>query len=283
MYGTPADPAVVRPGVGLTVAVRAGVYASLRGHAWSSGTEGDVLPVAANSSGQTRVDRVVLRLTRADWTVRAVVKTGTPGGGAPSLSQATGDTGTYEIPLAEVSVLSGANSVTVTRKELWVGTRIRPATSTTRNPLPIVGEQAYETDTGITRQWTGSSWRAIVEDSGEINCNFAVSSWQATVDSILEVKNGIATFRPGSFKRTAGTLSASADSKLPAVIPSRYIHPTRDQYILGYMTGAEVCRMQIYSKSSSETQRRGELWLIHHPGIAKNEYVLPSSGVSWVI
>ncbi|MEU0458654.1 hypothetical protein ABZ322_38100, partial [Streptomyces sp. NPDC006129] len=135
VYGTPADAAVVSPGVGLNVTVRAGVYASVRGHGWTSGADGDTLPIAANSSGQTRIDRIVLRLTRADWTVRAVVKQGTPGAGVPSLSQSTGDTGTYEVPLAEARLLSGATSVTVTRKELYVGTRVRPCTSSTRNPV----------------------------------------------------------------------------------------------------------------------------------------------------
>lgn len=283
VYGTPADAAVVSAGTGLSVNIRADVYGSLRGHAWTSGTETDTLAISGNISGQTRIDRVVLRLDRSDWSVRAVVKGGTPGAGVPSLSQSTGDTGTYEIPLAEATVLSGAGSVTVTRKELYVGSRLRPATSSTRNSAPTLGELAYETDTGITRQWTGSSWRAVIEDSGEITVNSPVSAWEITIDSVLEARNGIVTFRPGSFRRAAGTLSASGDSRLPARIPDQYVHPTRDQYILGYLTGAEVCRMQIYSKSSSETQRRGQLWLIHHPGLSTNDYILPSSGSSWVV
>ncbi len=283
IYGTPADTAVVSAGTGLAVNIRADVHGSLRGHGWTSGTDGDTLAVSANISGQTRIDRVVLRLDRSDWTVRAVVKGGTPGAGAPALTQSTGDTGTYEIPLADVSILSGAGSVTVTRRELYVGTRLRPGTSATRNPVPVVGEEVYETDTGITRQWNGSSWRVVHEDAGELNVNHPLSNWAITVDSILEPKNGGVYFRPGSFRRAAGTLSASADSRLPVLIPSRYVHPTRDQYIIGYITGAQICRMQIYSKSSSETSRRGELWLIHHPGLSNGEFVLPGSGISWAV
>lgn len=84
VYGVPSDAAAVAAGIGLSVDVRPGVYASVRGHAWSSGTAAVNLPVAANSSGQKRIDRVVLRLDRSDWTVRAVVKPGVAG--VPGLS-----------------------------------------------------------------------------------------------------------------------------------------------------------------------------------------------------
>jgi hypothetical protein len=259
------------------------VYGSLRGHAWTSGADGDTLAIEPNTSGQTRTDRVVLRLSRSTWTVRAVVKTGVPGAGVPSLSQSTGDTGTYEIPLAEVGILNGATSVTVTRKELYVGTRHRVCTSSTRNPAPITGETCYETDTGVMRLWTGASWQTVFEDSGTINVNSPLSAWEITVDSVLEARNGVVCLRLGSFRRAAASLSASSDSRLPVIIPDRYVHPTRDQYILGYVTGVEVCRMQVYSKASSEWQRRGQVWLVHHPTIATNDYVLPASGVSWVV
>lgn len=283
IYGTPADDPVVAPGNGLAVNIRAGVYGSLRGHAWTSGATGDTLAIAANASGQTRIDRVVLRLDRSTWTVRAVVKQGTPGGGVPGLSQSTGDTGTYEIALAEVSILSGAGSVTVTRKELYVGSRVRPCTSSTRNPIPATGELLFEVDTGRVVQWTGSGWRIVSDDSGVVNVNSPVSAWEATVDSVLEMRNGVVCLRLGSFRRAAGTLNGTDDSRLPVLIPDRYLHPTRDQYIIGYTTGAEACRMQIYSKASTNTQRRGQLWLVNHPAIGTNEFVLPQSGVSWVV
>lgn len=280
VYGTPADAAVISPGVGLNVAVRANVYGSVRGHAWSSGSDGDTLSIAANSSGQTRIDRVVLRLTRADWTVRAVVKQGTPGAGVPSLSQSTGDTGTYEIPLAEVRLLSGATSVTVTRKELYVGTRVRPCTSSTRNPAPVVSEINYETDTKRAMLWTGSSWEAVFEDSGVVNVNNPNSAWSVEVDSVLEKRNGSVHLRLGSFKRTAGTLSASSESRLPVLIPSDYRHPTRDQYALAYCTGVEVARIIIYSAASGQG---GQVVLANHPTIATGDFVLPQSGTSWVV
>jgi hypothetical protein len=280
IYGTPDDPAVVTAGVGLNVLIRAGVYGSVRGHAWASGTDGDTLPVAANTSGQTRIDRVVLRLTRSDWRVRAVVKQGTPGAGVPSLSQSTGDTGTFEIPLAEVRILNGAGSVTVTRKELYVGSRARPCTASTRNPAPMVSEINYEVDTGRAVLWTGSSWEVVFEDSGVININNPNSAWANEVDSVLQRRNGAVHLRLGSFQRKGGTLAGSDESRLPVLIPAGYRHPTRDQYALAYVSGVEIARIVIYSAASAQA---GQVVLANHPTISTGEFILPGSGISWVV
>jgi hypothetical protein len=280
VYGDPGDPAVVTAGVGLSVNIRADVYASVRGHAWTSGTSTVTLPVAANSSGKTRVDRVVLRLDRSAWTVRAVIKAGTPGGGAPALTQDTGDTGVYEIPLATVTLLNGANSVTVARGELYVGVRIRPCTSTTRNPNPAPGEMCFETNTGRVRVWTGDSWVGLFDDSGVIVVNYPSAAWTVTTDSVLQKRNGNVHLRLGSFQRAAGSLAGGDESRLPVLIPAAYRHANRDQFVMCYTTGVEISRLTIYSAASD---RPGQVWLTNHPTIAKGEFVLPNSGVSWVV
>ncbi|MFF9279504.1 hypothetical protein [Streptomyces griseosporeus] len=278
VYGTPADPAVITAGTGLSVDVRANVAASVRGHAWSSGTTTVNLPVAANASGSTRVDWVVLRLDRSAWTVRAVIRQGTPGAGAPALVQDQGDTGFYEIPLAQVTVLSGAVSVTVTRAELYVGARIRPCTSTTRNPNPVRGEGCFETDTGRVRIWDGSAWVGAVDQSGEVIVNSPVTAWKWTVDSVLQRRNGVVTLRLGWFQRTGGAPTGAV--RLPVLIPSAYLHPNRDQYVLCYVTGTGLARATISSRASDTP---GQVWLTQYPAIAKDDFVLPSSGVSWVV
>jgi hypothetical protein len=279
VWGTPSDAAVVSAGIGRSVDVRAGVYASVRGHAWSSGTSAVNLAVTANSSGQNRVDRVVLRLDRSDWTVRAVVKTGTPGSGAPALSQSTGDTGTYEIPLAEVTIVSGASTVTVTRKELYVGSRIRPALASSRNPTPFPGEMVFETDTKRVRVWTGSAWLGIFEDSGIITADAKLSGWDITASTVLQKRNGNVHLRMGSFQRN-GSLASTAESRLPVLIPAAYRHATRDQIGLAYITGVQIGRFIVYSAASD---RAGQVWLTQHPTMATDDYVLPQSGLSWVV
>ncbi|MFF7899946.1 MULTISPECIES: hypothetical protein [unclassified Streptomyces] len=280
VYGSPADAAVVSAGVGLQVNVRANVEASVRGHAWTSGTSTVVLPIAPNSSGQTRTDRIVLRLDRATWTVRAVPKQGTPGGSAPALTQQTGDTGVYEVLLAGVSVPSGANSVTVTRGELYVGNRIRPCTSNHRNPNPTLGEMCFETDTGMVRVWNGSSWRIVYEDSDAVLANATVSAWKVNSDSVVERRGGTVTLRLGSFERAAGTLTSSTESRLPVLVPAAYRHPTRDVPILAYISGASLARLILYA---ANTDRPGQVWLKNYDKVGTGQSVLPEGGVSWAV
>ncbi|WP_304455867.1 hypothetical protein [Nocardiopsis sp. YSL2] len=178
VLGDPSETGVVTAGTGLQVLVRASKYASVRGHAWTSGTVDDPLTISSNSSGSTRTDRVVLRLDRSTWDVRAVVKEGTPGAGAPALTQDPGDTGVFETPLARVVVPDSASSVTVTRDELYVGTRVRPVDSATPNPFPRLGEIQYERDTGRMRFWDGGARRLLYEDTGDITLPSGFSTWE---------------------------------------------------------------------------------------------------------
>ncbi|MFD8970551.1 hypothetical protein ACFV0C_37115 [Streptomyces sp. NPDC059568] len=262
------------------MSVRADVYASVRGHAWASGTTVVNLPISANSSGQTRTDRIVLRLDRSNWTVRAIPKEGTPGAGAPALTRQTGDTGVYEVPLALVTVLNGAAAVTVTRSELYVGTRSRACTSSTRNPNPTVSELAYETDTGRVRMWTGTSWVIIYEDSGIVNINSTLGAWSNEVDCVLQKRNGTVHLRLGSFKRLAGNLTAPVETRLPVLIPAACRHSSRDQY--GFvMVNGSVGRYIIYATSNSG--RGGQIYLVNKPAISAGDFVLPMSGMSWVV
>lgn len=279
VYGTPADPAVVTAGTGLNVNIRQDVRGSLRGHSWYSGADTDTVSIPGNISTRTRYDWVVLRLDRSNWTVRAALVGGTAGGGAPALTQDIGDTGVYEIPLALVTVLGGAASVTVTRAELYVGTRTRPCTSSTRNPNPIPGEMCFETDTGRVRVWTGESWASVADSSGGVVVNSSVASWSWTADSVLELKNGSVHLRLGAFVRTGGTVP-DGGSRLPVLIPAAYRHPNRGQYAIGYVTGAGICRMEIYA---ANTNRAGQVWLSQYPTISRNDHVLPGSGVSWAV
>ncbi|WP_112469410.1 hypothetical protein [Streptomyces triticisoli] len=280
VYGSPLDAAVVSAGAGLQVAIRANVEASVRGHAWTSGISGDTHPIAANASGQTRIDRVVLRLTRSTWQVRTAVKQGSPGGGAPALTQQTGDTGVFEIPLARATVLNGANAVSVAREELYVGARVRTCTSSTRNPAPVRGEMCFETDTGDVRIWTGSTWRVVSGDSGQVVVTASVSGWSVISDSVLEMRSGVVHLRAGTFKRAGGTLAAGVDTRLPILIPAAYRHRTRDQYVLAYTSGGGIGRFLIYA---SNTDRAGQAWMLEHPQINTGDNVIPQSGMSWVV
>ncbi|MFE0243251.1 hypothetical protein ACFWZ0_02370 [[Kitasatospora] papulosa] len=279
VHGDPTDPAVVTAAAGLAVTVRANVSASVRGHAWTSGSTATTLPVAANPSGSTRIDRVVLRLDRSDWTVRAVIRQGTPGAGAPALVRDPAPTGLWEVLLGAVTVPKSATSVTVTRAEVYVGSRVRPALSSQRNPYPVRGEMVWETDTQQLRVWDGTSWQVLHADSGPVNIDSGLSAWSIQTQSVLEMRNGNVHLRLGSFVREAGTLSGDVPSRLPALVPPAYRHPTRDQYVIAYISGLQIGRMTIGSAASDTP---GQIWLTQKPDIPKGRSIL-TSGTSWVV
>ena len=111
---------------GMNVSVAAG-EALVQGFLYKN-TTSKSLPVAANSSGSTRVDAAVLKLDRGANTLTAVIKQGTPGAGAPTLTQVAG--GTWEFPLANVSVGNGVVSIITANitdqrvMSLWTSTHI---------------------------------------------------------------------------------------------------------------------------------------------------------------
>jgi hypothetical protein len=88
---------------GLQVKVKTG-KAWLQGAYYESDAE-TTIAIVANASGQTRVDRVVVRV---NWTTNTCVQTvieGTPGAGAPA---PTWTTTTWDLLLAQVTVVNGA-------------------------------------------------------------------------------------------------------------------------------------------------------------------------------
>jgi hypothetical protein len=244
VYGDPTGTAVCAAGTGLQVTVRSGVYASVRGHTWYSGSADDTLTISSNTSGQTRNDRVVLRLDRSTWDVRAVVLEGTPGAGSPALTQDTGSTGVYEILLAGVVVPDGATSVTVIRGELYVGSRVRPITFGHPNPLPVLGEIQYETDSGRWTGWNGSSRATLYEDTGELALSAGESSWESIADQVGRRIGNTVTLRIS--KRRKSTLSRSdSDGSKVAVVPSTLRPITRSHFFACTFSNGATGRVDV--------------------------------------
>jgi len=114
VIGSPTDtPVVYADSTGMQVKVRANKNGLVRGRGWDSGSSEFNLTVTANASGSTRIDLVVLRLTRSTWETAIVVKAGSPGAGAPALTQDAVSTGigTWEVALAQVTVINGAATI----------------------------------------------------------------------------------------------------------------------------------------------------------------------------
>lgn len=253
VYGDPLATAVCTAGSGLQVSVRAGVEASVRGHYWASGTVALTLAVTANTSGSTRTDLVVLRLDRSTWDVTCVVKAGTPGAGAPALQQDTGDTGLFEIRLATVTVVNNATSVTVTRGEQYVGSRVRPCTVATRPPNPKRGEIVYQTDTSQWVGWTGSSWRVLLEDSGVVNLGAGFSTWTPRGVCIGQLQNGVVTLRL-SYKRVTSQFGVTdSDGSMMGTVPVA-LRSLYFQYGTAHFSTGATCQVEV--------RTNGEIWAL---------------------
>lgn len=97
----------VTAGVGLQVAIAAGEV-WIQGHhgQWDSGS---TLAVGANASGSSRVDYVVARADFVNNDIELDIVAGTPGAGAPSLTESSS---VWEIPLATYTVTNGGSAPT---------------------------------------------------------------------------------------------------------------------------------------------------------------------------
>lgn len=84
--------------------------ALIRGFQYKSDANKD-LTIGANVSGSTRIDTIVLKLDRVANTLASFVHVGTPGAGAPTLTQVDG--GTWEFPIADITVANAATSIVI--------------------------------------------------------------------------------------------------------------------------------------------------------------------------
>lgn len=159
---------------GRQVYVRTG-RAAVRGHYYSSGAE-EALTLAANGSGNPRIDRVVLRLDPAANSVLLAVKQGTPAGSpsAPALTQT--DTGVWELPLARVTVANGAATISagnVTDERVFTAPPPILTTSGNRPASPLAQQVILEADTGAWKMWDGAAWIDVADSTARAAANAA--------------------------------------------------------------------------------------------------------------
>lgn len=152
------------------------------GIAWIQGREYENtaeldLTIAANASGNPRIDRVVIRLHFGNRTINTVIKQGTPAG-SPAAPTLTRDGTMWELSIAKVAVANGAASIvnaniTMERDDVLVmgvaaGPKIRtqaePMTTTQRDALSganlFAGRLIFNTTTARTELYTGAAWVA---------------------------------------------------------------------------------------------------------------------------
>lgn len=179
---------------GMQIKIAADRYAVIGGHIWWSGSTIFTKAIGSNSSGSTRTDLVVVRLSRTTWAATVVVIAGTPGAGAPAPTQNTGTTGSFDLPLATVTVASGAATIT-SGNVAYVGPHLAPdgsgyrspsAAALTHIPLKLNGMTALALESGVMtlRRYEGAQgwlvWPPVpVQVQETTSFNFSSTSFAA--------------------------------------------------------------------------------------------------------
>lgn len=159
---------------GRQVKIRINKLALVRGYLWGSDTSADeIVAATTNTSGNPRIDRLVLQLSRTTRNVRTALKTGTPAATptVPALTQNATGSGVWEFPLARWQVAAGYTTIAASDivPEAWylsspntlatLSTWAQPSGSALRS-----GQLLFETDTGFVSRWSGSKWLRLDDE-----------------------------------------------------------------------------------------------------------------------
>lgn len=134
----------------------------------------ETLAIAANASGNARIDTVVLQADYALQTVRLAVLTGTPAASpvAPSLTQSAGVL--WEIPIANIAVANGFTTIAnsnITQRQEWVNAP--PAVYLDS----MLNNSGAELNSGDVVVWDSAADRAV-ETSTSRGDVLAAGVWQ---------------------------------------------------------------------------------------------------------
>ena len=227
---------------GRQIKVKSNRAAMVRGYRWETDGAGIVRSIAANTSGQPRIDLAVLRLNRADWTVTFQVIQGTPASTpvAPSPTMSEGPSGVWELPVAQVAVANQASTITaanVTTRGVYINSYSLDGVRSAPPPAGIGGRMFYAGDVARVYHSFGGSWQITGERSAVVN-GTASSGWNPLVLKYQRV-NGF-VHMVAQMQRTGGNLAADTESTM-FVIPSAYRPVNNGDFaMVGYAGGAAV-------------------------------------------
>lgn len=244
-----ASPLIYADSTGRQYKVSANQAYQLHGYRWQSGSDVIVKPLAANTSGKSRIDRAVMRLNRADYTMRVETLQGVAADVpvAPAVTQNWGSTGVWEVPLARITVTSNSGTglpsiapANVVEESTWLAPRSELGPSAWRSQTLPLGKWYLETDTG--RVWYGSAGGSIlVGENGPWTKIGSAGGW-ASDNVYCQRINGLTYFQC--------TTSLSAPSRAPnsetliCTLPDEF-RPVGDLNALALLTPSQLGRVFI--------------------------------------
>lgn len=243
IFGHPAEPGpVIADSTStLVVKIRAGTVGYLRGSVYESGPTDVPLPaLPANTSGQPRIDLIVLRLNRSDYSVTETAIIGIPGANpsAPGWQSSTGSTGFFDLPLAEVLVAHNAGALAdghITTRCWYVGSNGQIRCTPTTRPSNEAGLAVWEHPAGVWMLSTGGRWIPAADEWGSSSVQLA-SGWGSSSNRLFR-RNGWVhgTLSP---QRTGANIAAGATVTV-GTIPLGY-RPPYDFEHIGFTTSTNT-------------------------------------------
>jgi hypothetical protein len=251
LIGTPALSSLVYADAsGRQVKVQPSRAAMVRGFRWETDGAGITRSIAANASGNPRVDLAVLRLNRNDYTVTFQVIQGAPAASpvAPALTQNTGSTGVWEMPLAQITVANNATTLaagTVKDVSWYLGGTELVGNSAAFPPVSP-GLSFTAVDTAKKYHAMGSVWHLAIEN-GALTSASASSGWSGSI--FFRRRNGWTWFQ-ALVNRTGADLPVATASNL-FTIPAQF-RPPADVYCVAY-AGSQIMRIFIDAQTGVAT------------------------------
>lgn len=244
-------PLIFADNSGRQVKAYANQAAILRGFRWESGSTPPVVALDANTSGNPRMDLIVLRLNRSDYSVRLGKTNGTPASvpAAPAPIQDTSSSGVWELPVASVKVASSGTtgqpyiqSTDVTALDWWLA----PPSILLRNgnyiPNAQSGALAHRLDTGRTYRGVGGSYVPFGE-IGEWTKITPSGGWTSDFIYCQRV-NGFTYFQATVLLNVA---DKPGGTDLPMCTLPAEFRPQHDMYITGGMSYGQAAAGYISS------------------------------------
>lgn len=245
-----ATPLIYANSSGMEVHVRANRYGLVRGHAWWSGAAEFTKAITPNNSGATRLDTAVLRLDRSTWDVTLEIREGTAGSGRPSLVRDDADTGLWEVATDDITVPSGAASITaanVKPRPLLQSAAVRACqTLTDVQDMLATGDIVYEMTTGRWLVWVDGAPVVVHEDTGWQVVALDNTAWWSEGDYNLRIRriNKDVTLR-GSVERHTNKLDISDTYSHVLTIASGF-RPEFAHLFIGWVSGGySLCHVKV--------------------------------------
>lgn len=202
--------------------------------------------VPAQSAGD-RVDRLVLRLDRtattaANW-LKPLIVQGTSGSSTPPALQ-TNTTGSWDLPICRWTTKADGTLTGLVDERYLTGAPFVKFKSVSR-PATAPARIGLETDTSRLLYSDGSTWKAVIDDTGWVSVATDTSYWTAgSFDLQIRRIGSVVHFR-GSVTRHINKLSVSDTGSHVLTIPSGY-RPAASHLYVAWVSGNILAQVRVF-------------------------------------